>query len=135
MGNNAIDNLSVVQEKAILALLTAPNLEKAANASGVSPATMHRWMDDETFLAAYRKARRRAFSQALGLVHQYAPLAVQTLAKVMVDSAAPFTARVSAASALIKFSREALELDDLAERIEALEAQHGPKSPFKGEAA
>ena len=62
------------------------------------------------------------------------PHAVNTLAKIMADATAPHSARVSAASATLKFSREAIELDDLAARVEALEhataksEQQQPKS-------
>ncbi len=52
------------------------------------------------------------------------PLA-RTLAKVMIDTTAPHAARVSAASSLLRFSREAIELDDLAVRLEDIEQRLG----------
>ena len=39
----------------------------------------------------------------------------------MSDPQAPYTARVSAATAMLRFGREGIEMDDLALRIEALE--------------
>ena len=51
----------------------------------------------------------------------YAPLAVNTLAAIMSDKDAPTHSRVTAASTLLKFGREGIELDDLAARLEALE--------------
>ncbi len=48
-------------------------------------------------------------------------MAVNTLAQVMADQAAPASARVSAAIGLLRFGREGIELDDLAARLEALE--------------
>lgn len=45
-----------------------------------------------------------------------------TLAKVMNDPVAPHTAKVSAANAMLKFGREWIEMDDLAARLEQLEA-------------
>lgn len=121
MAANAPDNLTPIQEKVVLALLTAPTVEKAAAECEVGARTVYGWLDSPKFMAEYRKARRYAFQQALGLVHKYAPIAVQTLAKVMTDNTAPHTSRVTAAATLLKFSREALELDDLAQRLEALE--------------
>ncbi len=82
---------------------------------------MYRWLDEPGFSRAYYKARRDAFSQAIGLTQRYAPLAVNTLAQVMADQAAPASARVSAAIGLLRFGREGIELDDLAARVEALE--------------
>ena len=46
---------------------------------------------------------------------------MNTLVKVMSDTGAGHSARVSAATALLKFGREGIELDDLAARVEALE--------------
>ncbi|QYK48961.1 MAG: hypothetical protein KF838_03705 [Phycisphaeraceae bacterium] len=52
---------------------------------------------------------------------KFAPVAVQVLAKIMADTSAPMSSRVSAATALLKFSRESIELDDLATRVDDLE--------------
>ncbi len=62
-----------------------------------------------------------AFGQAIALAQRYAPLAVNTLATIFTDKSAPAHSRVSAATTLLKFGREGIELDDLAARIEALE--------------
>src|SRR6185369_2629842 len=50
----------------------------------------------------------------------------QTLVKLMADPKTPAHARVTAASTLLKFGREGIELDDLATRIEALEQAGNP---------
>ncbi|MFN0131451.1 MAG: hypothetical protein ACKVW3_02800, partial [Phycisphaerales bacterium] len=52
---------------------------------------------------------------------RYAPLAVQTLASVAADKSAPHSSRVSASTAILKFSRDSIEIDDLAARVETLE--------------
>ena len=117
-----VDGLDPKQEEAITALLAEPTVAKAAIACGVGERTIHRWLDEPAFSRAYRNARRQAFSHAVSLTQRYAPLAIQTLAKIMADPEAPFPSRVSAATALLKVGRESLELDDLAVRIEALEA-------------
>lgn len=116
------NGLTPKQEKAITALLNEPTVAKAAALVDVGERTLHRWLDEPTFSREYRRARRQAFSHAASLTQRYAPLAVQSLAKVMMDVDAPYASRVAAASALLKFGRESLELDDLARRIEALEA-------------
>ena len=110
------------QERAIIALLNEPTIKRAAESAGVGEKTIYRWMGDATFSKAYRKARREAFSHAISLTNHYAPHAVNTLVKVMSDSSAGHAARVSAASAMLRFGREGIELDDLAARVEALEA-------------
>jgi hypothetical protein len=109
------------QERAIVALLNEQTIQKAAESVGISDRTLHRWLAEPEFAERYRRARREAFGQAIALTQRYAPLAVNTLAKVMLDAAAPINAKVQAATAILKFGREGLELDDLSARIEALE--------------
>ena len=118
---HVFDALSPKQERAILALLQEPTIAKAAKAAKVGERTIHRWLSDSIFGRAYRKARREAFGHAIALTQHYAPLAVNTLATIMADTSAPSHARVTAASTLLKFGREGIELDDLAARVEALE--------------
>lgn len=109
------------RQNAIMALLYQPTILKAAQSIGVSERTLHRWIREPGFMTEYRRTRREAFAQAIGVSQRYAPLAVATLAQIMSDTKASHAARVTAASTILKFSRESLELDDLAERIEALE--------------
>ncbi len=110
------------QEKAIAALINETTVARAARTSGIGLRTLHRWLvHDPAFRAAYRSARREAFGQAVALTQRYAPLAVTTLAQVLTNPAAPYTARVSAAAAILRFGRDGIELDDLADRVEALE--------------
>jgi transposase-like protein len=99
------------KEKGIIALLREPTVPKAAEAIGVDESTLYRWL---------REARREAFRHAISLTQKYAPMAIQVLMKVATDPAAGHSAKVSAATALLKFSRESIELDDLAARVEAL---------------
>jgi hypothetical protein len=113
--------LSPKQEQALLALLNETSITKAAEHAGVGERTLYRWLEEPAFRRQYKEARRTAFDQAIGLTQRCAAGAVQTLAKVMADPKSPASARVAAAAALLRFGREALELDDLAQRIEVLE--------------
>ena len=88
--------------------------------------TLRRWPTEPVFLdAVFRdavsRARREAFGQAIWLTQRYAAVAVATLVKIMNDAAAPPPSKVSAAATLLRFGREGIVLDDLAERVEALE--------------
>ncbi|MGE3110096.1 MAG: hypothetical protein AB7O77_17295 [Phycisphaerales bacterium] len=123
------DAITTRQEKAVAALLVEPTIAKAAAAAGVPERTLKSWLRQPAFAAAFRAARHDAFSHAITLTQRYTPHAVQVLAKIMTDQSAPFPSRVTAASALLKFGRESIELDDLAARVDALEAlqpQNGP---------
>ena len=72
------------QEAAILALLTSRTVEDAAGAVGISARTMYRWLKEPAFDAAYRKAKRTEFSQAIARLHQMCGPAATTPGKVMV---------------------------------------------------
>lgn len=119
--NAYTEGLTPQQDAAILALLSEPTIAKAAEKAQVGERTLYRWLDDEAFARAYRRARREAFSQAITMTQRYAPMAIQQLARVMQDPATASAAKVSAAVAILKFSRESIELDDIASRLEALE--------------
>ena len=123
----AVDSLTPQQESAILSLVAQPTISRAAQACGVPERTVYRWMKLPEFQNAYREARRDSFSQAIGLCQRATPVAVNVLAKIMSDPTAPYTSRVAAAIAVLKFGRESLEIDDLAARIAALETQVTPQ--------
>lgn len=121
MPNQNDDGLNPKQERAIIALLREPTLPQAAEAAGVHEKTVYRWLTEPRFSSVYRRTRREAFGQAIALTQKYAPMAVQTLAKIMLDSSAPAHARVTAAASLLRFGREGIELEDLTARVDALE--------------
>jgi hypothetical protein len=124
--------LTPKQEEAIAALLSYPTIKQAAESLGIGERTLHRWLvEDHDFIAAYRQARRVVFAQAVAQTQRLLPLAINTLGQIMADKAAPHTARVSAATAVTKFSRESIELDELAERVHNLERQLEVNNPHR----
>jgi hypothetical protein len=120
--------LTPKQERAIASLLSQPTIEAAAESLGVNPATIHRWLSDPAFADAYRDARRAAVTQAVTRLQQVSGAAVGVLVQVMADKANPASTRVNAAKTVLEFSFRAVELEDLAERIAALEQTTGAKS-------
>lgn len=125
MAGIPVAGLTPNQEKTILALLSETSVNKAAESVGVSTRTVYRWLDEPEFSRQFRNLRRESFAQAIGFAQRYAPMAIGTLAKLMVDPSTPHASRVSAASVLLKFSRESIELDELVSRMRALEAAAG----------
>ena len=120
--------LTPKQEKAISALLSQPTIEAAAASLRINPATVHRWLQEPAFADAYRSARRDAVGQAVTRLQQVSGGAVAVLVQVMADKSTPAGTRVNAAKTVLEFSFRAVELEDLAERIAALEQQMGAKS-------
>lgn len=123
------DGLTPKQEQAIVALLSEPTVAKAAAAVSVHIRTIYRWLESPAFARRFRKLRRENFAQAMSLTQRYAPLAINTLARIVADATAPHSSRVAAAGAILKFTRESIELDELASRVEALEIASGLVKP------
>ena len=109
------------KEAAIAALLTQRNIEEAANATGIAPNTLLKWMKEPEFQAAYREARRAAYSQAVARLQQGATAAATTLLKVMLEQGTPASARIRAAECIMNHSAKAIEIEDIQARVEELE--------------
>jgi DNA-binding MurR/RpiR family transcriptional regulator len=117
------DKLTHKQDQAIIALLSQSSIPDAAQACGLSPVTLHRWLKDTGFQAAYREARRHVVQQAITQVQQATGEAVETLRAVMQDPEAPASAKVSAAKTILETAVKAVELEDVEQRLAALEAR------------
>ena len=109
------------QEEAIAALLTQRNVDEGAKSIDVSPKTLLRWMQVPEFDAAYRQARRAAFSQSTAPLQQATSAAVSTLLKVMVDPSSPPSVRVRAADSVLDHAKQAIEIEGVEVRVAALE--------------
>jgi hypothetical protein len=99
------------QEETIAALLTQRNLDEAAKAAGISMRTLMRWLKVPEFQAAYREARRTAYSQAVAKLQQGATAAATTLLKVMLDQTTPASVKVRAAESVMNHSSKAIEIE------------------------
>ena len=114
--------LTPKQELAMAALLTGATFIKAGEAAGVNECTVRRWYREETFKRVYARARSESYSLSVAAVVRLVPMAVVTLAKAMTDPGTPQAVKVQAASHAMRYSREAIELEELSRRVEALEA-------------
>jgi hypothetical protein len=109
------------QEETIAALLTQRNLDEAAKAAKISMRTLMRWLKLPEFQAAYREARRSAYSQAVAKLQQGATAAATTLLKVMLDQGTPASVKVRAAECVMNHSSKAIEIEDVEYRVAELE--------------
>lgn len=117
--------LTAKHRKAVEALLQAETVRSAAEMAGVHQDTLYRWLKDprwEHFQAEYADARRRATRHAVGRLQAASSDAVTILRRIMFDDTQPGAARVAAARSILEFAFKGNELEDLAERIAALEA-------------
>jgi len=123
--NECSQSLTSRQQRAVLALLAEPGVEKAAASVGVSQPTLWRWQQEPTFRQALAAARREAFAAATTAIAGACAEAVATLRDVATNWAAPAAARVSAARAILERAEAAIELQDLAIRLDAVEERLG----------
>ena len=118
------------KEEAILALLSQRSVEEAARVAKIAPRTLYRWMKEKEFDAAYREAKRAAFSQAIARLHQMSSAAASTLGKVMVDPKTPPATKVRAADSILNHTIKGIETEDILARLSELErAAESSKQP------
>lgn len=118
-------NLGRKKGQAILELLSQRNVEEAARMAGVGARTLYRWLKEPEFDAAYREAKRAAFSQSIARLHQMSGAAASTLGKVMVDPNTPPATRVRAADSILNHTAKAIEIEDIEARVSELERTAG----------
>jgi arginine/lysine/ornithine decarboxylase len=116
-----MNGLTPKQEKAIAALISEPTILLAAEKTGTSEATMHRWLREESFNKAYKESRRALISQTITILQQTTNEAVRTLRSVMTDENAPASSRVTAASKLLEMTFKGYEIYDMADRFDEIE--------------
>jgi hypothetical protein len=113
------DKVSRKQEAAIAALLAEPTVEAAAAKAGVAYSTLKGWLKRPEFKSAYAAARASVLERATALLARYSAAAVLVLAKNMTATAPRDSTR--AAVALLTNAFKAAELQDIEERLAALE--------------
>jgi hypothetical protein len=78
-------------------------------------------MTEREFSAAFREARRAAYSQTIARLQQGSSAAATTLLKIMLDVNAPASTRVRAADSVLDHAAKAIEIEDIEARVAALE--------------
>lgn len=111
------------RELAIAALLSQRSAEAAAGAVGISANTLLRWMKLPEFEDEFQKARRRAFSHAIGRLQDAADPAVTTLLKMML--AGNERTRLQAALAVLDGGAKAYGMEALEALLANLERLAG----------
>src|SRR5436853_615318 len=110
------EKLTRKMEQAIVALLSQPTIQTAAQEVGVSETTLWRWLQHSTFQRQYRDARRRLVEGAISRLQQAAGAAVETLERNLRCNNPPV--EIAAAREILRQAVQAVEVWDLAERLE-----------------
>lgn len=115
-----LDNLTPKQQAGLTALLTHSTLEAAARSAGVTAKTLVRWLQDPDFSKAYRRARRDLVETAISTIQASVSKAVDALVRNLTCGRP--SVEVAAAGRLLDAAIKGVELVDLAERLDAVEA-------------
>jgi phage terminase small subunit len=121
------DRLSQRRRRFVAAMLTSPTIEDAAKSAGISERTAYRYLANPDVKAALSSALDDALNQATARAVAAMTAALETLAAIHQDRAAPTGARVSAARAILDAGPRLREAVDLAERVARLEQQREVK--------
>ncbi len=78
-------------------------------------------MQQPDFQDRYRAAKRQVVEQSITRLQQVTSEAVDVLREIMLDREATASSRVSAAKAVLEMAVKAVEVEDLAARLEELE--------------
>ena len=120
--NSTYDELlSVPKLKAIEALISCDTVDEAAKVCGRTRSTIYRYLKEPLFDQKLKAAKRQLINRAILRLQQTAGDATRALAEICRDKNAPPSARVSAAKEILKSSFQAIEMEDLEERLEKLE--------------
>ena len=107
-------------EQFIAALLTEPTIEAAAKKVGIGEVTAWRWMKDRAFGDQYREARREAMRRTTARLQGASLEAVDALREIQ-HAGESESARVSAARTILEQALKATDLEDVQQRLDALE--------------
>lgn len=113
--------LSRNQIKAVSALLANPSMATAAKACGLAERTLYNYLADPVFKAELCRRQDEVIAATTAALVGLSGNAVAVLQDVLSDPEATHAVKVRAALGWLKHTREAVELDALADRVAALE--------------
>lgn len=119
-------DLTVKQQKLIECLLSNPTLSSAATCAGISRQTLHSWLNDSKFKAAYDSLRSQVFADNLSDLKGVIGESVETLRDSLTNLESSQSDKIRAAATLITLALKANESLEIEQRLTALEsAQKG----------
>ena len=109
------------QEAVIAALLVEPTHAAAALKAGIGPATLARWLRDPDFKQEYRATRRSLVDSAIASLQRASGEAVAALQRGL--KCGNNAVEIRAAQMILEQGFRGLEVLDLADRVEEIEAR------------
>jgi phage terminase small subunit len=112
-GNNSRE-LTPQQVKAIAYLLSSKDVKSAARSAGIAYTTLNRWLQNDEFQKALRKAENQVVDGAVRRIVNASSKALDYLENLLGAEAANENNRVRAALALVEWSVDIRTRNDLA---------------------
>jgi hypothetical protein len=109
------------EKNALEALLRWPTVAQAARKCGLAERTLWRYLEDDVFKAELRKRQDKAVAQTTAALVGMSGDAIEALRDLLQDPETPPGVKARVALGWLQERRKAVELDDLAQRIGALE--------------
>jgi hypothetical protein len=119
MTDNDKPSLNTNQRRALQALLSEPTIRAAAEKAELGEATIYRYLRDEFFRDELRRRQDEILTATAAALVGLRGKALETLANAQDDD--DVSVRVRAANYWLRHVRDAVKLDDLADRVRALE--------------
>ncbi len=113
------EKISQRRDAAVLALVSQPTKEKAAEAAGIGLTTLFQWLADPEFVARVDEARRRVFEDGIRSLQGLVGKAAETLMRNM-ECGVP-SVEVRAAQAVLDMGLRGHEVLELAATVERLQ--------------
>ncbi len=111
------------KQRALTALLTSRTQAEAAQAAGLDPRTLRRYLADTEFANEYKRALAELVDAAAAQVKRALCPTLGTLQEITADTNQPGSVRVSAARAVLEFGLKLVEQADIISKLDKLESQ------------
>ena len=111
------------KQRALIALLTSKTQAEAAQAAGLDPRTIRRYMEDEEFVSEYKRQLAGMIDAAADQAKRALCPTLGTLQDITADEGQPGNIRVSAGRAVLEFGLKLIEQADVLARLDELEKQ------------
>mgnify|MGYP001137944020 CR=1 FL=1 len=109
--------------EAIRALLTTTTVKEAAAEARLDPSTIYRYCEDAEFRDEITRAQRQRVELLIAGLVAGGEDAVGAIHKVMMDEDEPGYSRLQAARVMLEWRTKLLEMQEMRERLEAIEAR------------
>lgn len=113
--------LNANQRRALAALLEHTTVREAAESVGLAERTLYNYLSDETFKAELRQRQDAILASVTSALVGLSGEAVTTLRDLLGSTTASDAVKCRAALGWLRHTRDAVELDSLADRVTALE--------------